>query len=40
MPLPIPGESLPPLDRAVTLGLGALTFVGLWTLYERRRSSW
>ena len=40
MPLPIPGESLPPLDRAVTLGLGALTFVGLWNLYERRRSSW
>ncbi|MFZ4432746.1 MAG: hypothetical protein ACOYOQ_06050 [Microthrixaceae bacterium] len=36
MPLPIPGQSLPPLDRAVTLGLGALFAMVVWKLYERR----
>jgi hypothetical protein len=36
MPLPIPGQTLPPLDRAVTLGLGALFAMVVWKLYERR----
>ncbi len=36
MPLPIPGQTLPPLDRAVTLGLGALFAMVIWKLYERR----
>lgn len=38
MPLPIPGQSLPPLDRAVTLGLGALFAMVVWKLYDRRTS--
>jgi len=37
MPLPIPGQTLPPLDRAVTLGLGALFAMVVWKLYEGRR---
>ena len=36
MPLPIPGRTLSPLDRAVTLALGAVTFVVLRSLYQRR----
>ena len=39
MPYPVPGLSLSPLDRAVTLCLGAGAFVALRSLYERRRST-
>lgn len=38
MPLPIPGQTLPPLDRAVTLGMGALFATMVWKLADRRRS--
>lgn len=36
MPLPIPGLTLSPLDRAVTLAIGAGIFIVLRSLYERR----
>ena len=36
MPLPIPGRSLPPLDRAATLGVGALAYVGVRRVKGRR----
>lgn len=35
MPLGIPGQSLPPLDRAATVGLGALAYAGIRS-YRRR----
>ncbi len=37
LPFPIPGLSLSPLDRAVTLAMGAGIFVALRTVYQRRR---
>ncbi len=40
MPLGIPGQSLAPLDRLVTLGMGALIFLGMRHLYLRRAGSW
>jgi hypothetical protein len=39
MPFPIPGLSLSPLDRMVTLCIGAGIFVVLRSLYLRRRAS-
>ncbi|MFZ4518083.1 MAG: hypothetical protein ACOYOP_06825 [Microthrixaceae bacterium] len=39
MPLGIPGQSLAPLDRLVTLGMGALIFLGMRHLYLRRAGS-
>jgi hypothetical protein len=38
MPLPIPGSSLSPLDRAVTLALGAGAFLLGRRAWLRRRS--
>jgi len=35
MPLGVPGQSLPPLDRAATVGLGALAYAGV-RAYRRR----
>jgi len=35
MPLPVPGQSLPPLDRAMTLGVGALAYLGIRNLKKR-----
>lgn len=37
MPLGVPGQSLPPLDRAATLGLGALAYAGIRS-YRRRKA--
>ncbi|MFM7061933.1 MAG: hypothetical protein ACKO04_00355, partial [Actinomycetes bacterium] len=37
MPLGVPGQSLPPLDRAATVGLGALAYAGVRS-YRRRRA--
>jgi hypothetical protein len=37
MPLGVPGQSLPPLDRAATLALGALGYAGIRS-YRRRKA--
>ena len=37
MPLGVPGQSLPPLDRAATLALGAVAYAGIRS-YRRRKA--